>query len=154
ISPETYTKEVISVTARMSVEDTERAFMFWKDLGNGQIQAISDANWESLPTKERTITRQENGTIMVFVYDRAYSRDELYNQSYYQRADVLTIHIDNMIDGAPEAEPRFYFDQFGQEYTAEELLEEFPDGIETTSYVEVSYKTSRYVTPTGDTGEK
>ena len=154
ISPETYTKEVISVTARMSVEDTERAFMFWKDLGNGQIQAISDANWESLPTKERTITRQENGTIMVFVYDRAYSRDELYNQGYYQRADVLTIHIDNMIDGAPEAEPRFYFDQFGQEYTAEELLEEFPDGIETTSYVEVSYKTSRYVTPTGDTGEK
>lgn len=154
ISPETYTKEVISVTARMSVEDTERAFMFWKDLGNGQIQAISDANWESLPTKERTITRQENGTIMVFVYDRAYSRDELYNQGYYQRADVLTIHIDNMIDGAPKAEPRFYFDQFGQEYTAEELLEEFPDGIETTSYVEVSYKTSRYVTPTGDTGEK
>lgn len=154
ISPETYTKEVISVTARMSVEDTERAFMFWKDLGNGQIQAISDANWESLPTKERTITRQENGTIMVFVYDRAYSRDELYNQGYYQRADVLTIHIDNMIDGAPEAEPRFYFDQFGQEYTAEELREEFPGGIETTSYVEVSYKTSRYVSPTGDTGEK
>ena len=154
ISPETYTKEVISVTARMSVEDTERAFMFWKDLGNGQIQAISDANWESLPTKERTITRQENGTIMVFVYDRAYSRDELYNQGYYQRADVLTIHIDNMIDGAPEAEPRFYFDQFGEEYTAEELREEFPGGIETTSYVEVSYKTSRYVSPTGDTGEK
>lgn len=154
ISPETYTKEVISVTARMSVEDTERAFMFWKDLGNGQIQAISDANWESLPTKERTITRQENGTIMVFVYDRAYSRDELYNQGYYQRADVLTIHIDNMIDGAPEAEPRFYFDQFGQEYTAEELLEEFPDGIETTSYVEVSYKTSRYVSPTGGTDAK
>lgn len=154
ISPETYTKEVISVTARMSVEDTERAFMFWKDLGNGQIQAISDANWESLPTKERTITRQENGTIMVFVYDRAYSRDELYNQGYYQRADVLTIHIDNMIDGAPEAEPRFYFDQFGEEYTAEELQEEFPGGIETTSYVEVSYKTSRYVSPTGDTGEK
>lgn len=28
ISPETYTKEVISVTARMSEEDTERAFMF------------------------------------------------------------------------------------------------------------------------------
>lgn len=154
ISPETYTKEVISVTARMSVEDTERAFMFWKDLGNGQIQAISDANWESLPTKERTITRQENGTIMVFVYDRAYSRDELYNQGYYQRADVLTIHIDNMIDGAPEAEPRFYFDQFGEEYTAEELREEFPGGIETTSYVEVSYKTSRYVSPTGGTDAK
>lgn len=154
ISPETYTKEVISVTARMSTENTEKAFMFWKDLGNGQFQAISDANWESLPTKERTITRQENGTIMVFVYDRAYSRDELYEQGYYQRADVLTIHIDNMIDGAPEAEPRFYFDQFGQEYTAEELREEFPGGIETTSYVEVSYKTSRYVTPTGDKGEK
>ena len=154
ISPETYTKEVISVTARMSTENTEKAFMFWKKLDDGQIQPISDANWESLPTKERTITRQENGTIMVFVYDRAYSRDELYNQGYYQRADVLTIHIDNMIDGAPEAEPRFYFDQFGQEYTAEELLEEFPDGIETTSYVEVSYKTSRYVSPTGGTDAK
>lgn len=154
ISPETYTKEVISVTARMSVEDTERAFMFWKDLGNGQVQAIPDANWESLPTKERTITRQENGTIMVYVYEKAYTRDELYNQGRYRWADVLTIHIDNMIDGAPEAEPRFYFDQFGEEYTAEELLEEFPGGIETTSYVEVSYKTSRYVSPTGDTGEK
>lgn len=154
ISPETYTKEVISVTARMSEEDTERAFMFWKDLGNGQFQAISDASGESLPTKERTITRQENGTIMVYVYEKAYSRDELYNGGRYQWADVLTIHIDNMIDGAPEAEPRFYFDQFGEEYTAEELLEEFPGGIETTSYVEVSYKTSRYVSPTGDTGEK
>lgn len=154
ISPETYTKEVISVTARMSEEDTERAFMFWKKLDDGQIQAIADANWESLPTKERTITRQENGTIMVYVYEKAYSRDEIYNQGRYWQADVLTIHIDNMIDGAPAAEPRFYFDQFGEEYTAEELLEEFPDGIETTSYVEVSYKTSRYVTPTGDTGEK
>lgn len=154
ISPETYTKEVISVTARMSVEDTERAFMFWKKIDDEQIQPISDANWESLPTKERTITRQENGTIMVFVYDKAYSRDELYNGGRYRWADVLTIHIDNMIDGAPAAEPRFYFDQFGQEYTAEELREEFPDGIKTTSYVEVSYKTSRYVTPTGDTGEK
>ncbi|OUN85335.1 hypothetical protein B5G06_03225 [Flavonifractor sp. An52] len=153
ISPETYTKEVISVTARMSTENTEKAFMFWKDLGGGRIQAISDANWESLPTKERTITRQENGTIMVYVYEEAYSRDEIYG-GLYDCADVLTINIDNMVDGAPKAEPRFYFDQFGEEYTAEELREEFPDGIETTSYVEVSYKTSRYVSPTGDTGEK
>lgn len=91
---------------------------------------------------------------MVYVYKEAYSRDELYKGGRYRWADVLTIHIDNMIDGAPEAEPRFYFDQFGEEYTAEELREEFPDGIETTSYVEVSYKTSRYVSPTGDTGEK
>ena len=110
ISPETYTKEAVSVTAAMADENTERALMFWHyvgDVDSGQIQAISDANWESLHTKSRTITRQQNEEIMVFVYDRAYSRDEIYNKGYYDRDDKLTIHIDNIINGAPEAQPRF-----------------------------------------------
>lgn len=154
ISPETYTKEEISVTASMAHENTEKALMFWKYVGDGQIQAISDAGGESLPTKSRTITRQENGTIMVFAYDRAYSSDELYQQGYYSRADVLTIHINNMINSAPDAELSFYLDQFGEEYTEEELLEKFPDGLETTGYVEVWYNTSRYVSPIDGTGEK
>lgn len=154
ISPETYTKELISVSASMADENTEKALMFWQYISEGQIQAISDANNESLPTKSRTISRQQNGTIMIFVYDRAYSRDELYQQGYYDRADKLTIHIDNMINGAPEAEPRIYLEQYGQEYTEDEFREKFPDGIETTGSVEVWYKTSRFVTPIEDTGEK
>lgn len=154
ISPETYTKEDISVTASMAHENTEKALMFWREVGDGQIQAISDAGGESLPTKSRTITRQENGSMMVFVYDSAYSSDELYQQGYYNRADVLTIHIDNMINGAPDAELRFYLDQFGEEYTEEELFEKFPDGLKTTGYVEVWYNTSRYVSPIDGTGEK
>ena len=154
ISPETYTKEAVSVTAAMAEEDTERALMFWHYVDDGKIQAISDSSWNSLPTKSRTITRQQNEEIMVFVYDKEYSRDELYNQGYYDRADKLTIHIDNIINGAPEAQPRFYFEQYGQEYTEAELLENFPGGVETTGSVEVWYKTSRFVTPIDGTGEK
>ena len=116
-----------------------------------RYSAISDANKEYLPTKERTVVRQENGIIAVFVYNKEYTRDEIYG-GCFDWADVLIIHLDNMVNGAPEAQPRFYFDQFGEEYTAEELREKFPDGIETTSYVKVSYKTSRYVSPIDDTG--
>lgn len=154
ISPEVYTKEAITVTARMADENTEKAFMFWKRFSDGSAQAISDAEGESLPTKSRTITRQENGTIMVYVYDRAYSREEIYQQGYYSIGDKITIHIDNWVNGAPEAEPRFYLDQYGQEYTEAELREKFPDGVETTGNVEVWYKTSRYVRPIDNTGEK
>ena len=155
ISPETYTKEGISISARLTDENTEKAFMFWhNDLGGSSIQAIYDANGEYLPTKERTIERYQNGKVIVFIYPRAYSREEIYENYYYDTGDKLTIYIDNMIDGAPEAQPLFYFDQYGEEYTEEELFEKFPDGIETTGDVEVYYKTSRYVRPIDGTEEK
>lgn len=155
ISPETYTTEAISISARLTDENTEKAFMFWhNDFGGTSIQAIPDANGQSLPTKERTIERSRNGKVIVYIYPKAYSRDELYNNYTFLLGDRLTIYIDNMIDGAPEAQPRFYFEQYGEEYTEEELVEKFPDGIETTGNVEVWYKTSRFVTPIDDTGEK
>ena len=155
ISPETYTKDFVSVTASMTDENTEKAFVFYEVYDNGSVKhgiLGSDGSW--LPAKSRTIQRDNNNLIAIYVYPRAYTSGELNTGFTRYSADILIIHIDNMANEAPVAQPLFYFDQYGEEYTEEELFEKFPDGIETTGDVEVYYKTSRYVRPIDGTEEK
>lgn len=62
--------------------------------------------------------------------------------------DQLKVHINNIIKGTPEADPHFYFEAIGTEYTRDTL----PPNTETNGNVLVWYETSRNVSPTGDTG--
>lgn len=145
ISPKTYTQETITISARMADENTDKLLKFWEVEGDWMVEIKGENNETLPPAKERTVVRQKNGLVILSVYDEGQSGDN---------GDELTIHIDNMANEAPVAQPLFYFDQYGEEYTEEELSEKFPDGLKTTGYVEVWYNTSRYVSPIDGTGEK
>lgn len=64
----------------------------------------------------------------------------------------LRVYIDNIITGAPEADVRYYVEQLGQEFTAEELETYVGSGLTVTGNVRVWYNTERHVTPTDGTG--
>ena len=65
---------------------------------------------------------------------------------------TLRVYIDNIITGAPEADVRYYVEQLGQEFTAEELETYVGSGLTVTGNVRVWYNTERHVTPTDGTG--
>ena len=145
ISPETYTQETITISARMADENTDKLLKFWEVKGDWMDEIKGENNETLPPAKERTVVRQKNGLVILSVYDEGQSGGN---------GDELTIHIDNMANEAPVAQPLFYFDQYGEEYTGEELSEKFPDGFETTGYVEVYYETSRFVQPIDGTSDR
>lgn len=66
----------------------------------------------------------------------------------------LRVYIDNIVTGAPAAELRYYVEQLGQEFTAEELADYVGSGLTVTGNVRAWYTTERRVTPTGDSGSE
>ncbi len=65
----------------------------------------------------------------------------------------LRVYIDNIVTGAPKADVRYYVEQLGQEFTAEELTAYVGSGrLTVIGNVRAWYTTDRHVTPTGGTG--
>ena len=64
----------------------------------------------------------------------------------------LRVYIDNIVTGEPKADVRYYVEQLGQEFTAEELTAYVGSGLAVTGNVRAWYTTDRHVTPTEGTG--
>jgi hypothetical protein len=142
--------------------------MFLTKDESGKLCFLSEAESVDIApdkTTERFETRNakisENKTIYLcwdfetadgYLFDSGTATmDDILNSKTVQ---ILPIHITNIANGAPEAEPLFYFEEFGDTYTEAEIKAGKLPKNETTGTVTVSYRTSRSVTPTDDTGSE
>lgn len=146
------TREAVEIKAKLDDKYLDRCIMFL-------TTDESSRPWNPLSTEEDTENRyssteeknakiSENKVIYLCRYSSSlYSRDDIITHNLQPYCDSLPIYITNIGKGAPEATLYFYFEEYGDSYTIDNL----PQG-ETTGYVTVSYKTSRSVTPTDGTG--
>ncbi|MFA5528820.1 MAG: hypothetical protein WC996_09445, partial [Peptostreptococcales bacterium] len=148
--PAVLTGDDVDFAVRTLEEDTEGALLLWKVVGD-RIQIVHDEDWtHNTPMKEKKTTLSQNETLVVYRYDRVFTYEELFENGRYTQGDRLEIHVTHIGKAAPTAEPRFYFEESGSEYTMGNL----PDSMETAGPVKVWYTTARHVLPTDHSGSE
>lgn len=96
--------------------------------------------------QDRQVTIDENGRYTATCYEYDETNSE-------QRAkSSIKIYIDNIVNGAPEAQVHYYVQALGQEFTQSELDAYAASGVTVTGNVRAWYTTARHVTPTDGTG--
>lgn len=98
--------------------------------------------------QDRQVTIDENGRYTAACYEYDETNSE-------QRAkSSIKIYIDNIVNGAPTAQVRYYVQALGQEFTQSELDAYAANGVDVTGNIRAWYTTARHVTPAGDTGSE
>ncbi len=137
-SPTTPTSDEVTITIRHADPEVGRYMKVWQKTGENNNISIPPHG-----QTEFTLTADANGTYFVSMYA---SSVEGNSDSQSWNGDETYIYVNNIVAGAPDAELKFYFEEYGTEYTIDNL----PQG-ETESYVKVWYDTERNTTPTNNT---
>ena len=155
ITPTELTGESVSISIDTDLEGELGTICVFTYGDDGRYSKVpgTDSYDYGVPKKSIDITVEDNQRIAVFYYSNRYTKEDIIDNAKFAYGDRLIINIDNIGKEAPAAESMFYLEQYGQEYTAEDLELAFPNGVSTTGKVEVWYETSRNVTSINNTGE-
>lgn len=122
--------------------------------GNSVASFDPDKPWDSgakyAPSSPRTVKLEKNTELRVFVYNSTWVDNYNNNLIFSQ-----PVYINNIANEAPEAKVYYYHPIISTDMTYEQLeqyITKRGGSLALEGSIEVKYKTSRSVTPTGDSG--
>lgn len=149
ISPVDLTANDVTVLITRESYFTGGGMLLFKKEGDIITPIADDESTKYEIAGEKQITLTDNANLVVYTYPRNTTYEnyhELKDNSALTSGHKTEIHISNIMKGAPQAEPHFYFTETGREYS----LEELPTGP-TSGNVIVRYTSSRKLFPTEST---
>ncbi len=166
VLPTDLTNGSLTITAKIKEEKSLYSCNFLTTDADGELCFLSEAedanynkpagwNYNSSVANEKKITLTENKTIYLCTYYGLTDGEAIdieYVKNKIKNFGIIPIHITNIANGNPTAEPLFYFEEFGDTYTKDTLPKDSDGKVKTTGAVTVSYKANRAVTSTGDSG--
>lgn len=143
LSPEEDTTEHVLVSAKAHGDGK---VIFKEHYDDGEMAMTPVEGSATEPTAEKTVKVTENQWVKVYRTN---------SSGYIGRDSVsIKVYVDNIIDGAPIANVKYYVESLGREFGYAELsdyIEKYHGGtFETNGRVTAYYKTSRHVTPLND----
>lgn len=143
LSPEENTTEHVLVSAKAHGDGK---VIFKERYDDGEMAMTPVEGSATEPTVEKTVKVTENQWVKVYRTN---------SSGYIGRDSVsIKVYVDNIIDGAPIANVKYYVESLGREFGYAELsdyIEKYHGGtFETNGRVTAYYKTSRHVTPLND----
>ncbi len=162
------TKEAVEISAKALSKDNSKVKMIFlerkSDYEKGGyswsiLNENEDANAGTLEN-EKKIKISENKDVFLLYYDDNVSKGDYWTDLYETGnwvnwcQEAIPIYIRNIANEAPSAKLHFYFEEYGDTYTADKLPRDkgSADTTITTGAVTVSYSTSRAVSPINGTG--